>query len=167
MKELIWFVSFCREKVRYRSRSRDRDYGRRGGVASIGLNDEKRSNDRDNRDRYDRKGRDYRRWRHHDEHQLIFQKIYLLQYNRTFFFGELVLSLKKKELTMMRVTVFEMTKKAHSNIVERSDFLIVLKHRDCVKITSARHWWLLANFALLKFFSYTFSCFSNPFSYAN
>jgi len=50
-----------KEKVRYRSRSRDRDYGRRGGVASIGLNDEKRSNDRDNRDRYDRKGRDYRR----------------------------------------------------------------------------------------------------------
>ena len=51
---------FFREKVRYRSRSRDRDYGRRGGVASIGLNDEKRR-DRDRGGRYDRKDRDYQR----------------------------------------------------------------------------------------------------------
>ena len=60
------FVSFFRDKTRYRSRSRDRggDH-RRGGVASIGLHDPMpKHRDRRDRDRvggYDRKSREYKR----------------------------------------------------------------------------------------------------------
>ena len=42
---------------------------------------------------------------------LYFRKYTSFSTTELFFFGELVLSLKKKELTMMRVTVFEMTKR--------------------------------------------------------